>query len=95
MEQHALVRDDLAEEVRKLKEQPGQDIGVFGSVELTRNLVELGLLDELRIMIHPIVLGEGHSLLRGVATRVALKLVDSRIFASSNVMLTYVPVAPA
>jgi dihydrofolate reductase len=90
-----LVRDDLAEEVRKLKDQPGRYIGVFGSIELTKNLVELGLVDELRIMIHPILLGAGHSLLHGLETRVALKLVDSRIFASSNVMLIYAPAASA
>ena len=86
-----LVRDNVADEVRKLKAASGRDIGIFGSVDLTRNLLEMGLVDELRIMIHPIILGAGHSLLHGLRARVPVKLVDSRIFASGNVLLTYAP----
>jgi dihydrofolate reductase len=90
-----LVRDNVAEEVRELKDQPGKQLAIFGSPELTANLLRLGLVDELRIMIHPIILGAGHSLLQTLDERVPVELVDSRIFASGNVLLNYRPVPVA
>jgi dihydrofolate reductase len=86
-----LVRNNVVEEVRELKDQPGKQLAIFGSSELTANLLQLGLVDELRIMIHPIILGAGHSLLRTLGDRVPVELVDSRIFASGNVLLNYRP----
>ncbi len=82
---------NLAEEVTKLKRQPGKSIAIFGSPSLTVSLLELGLVDELRVMVNPIVLGDGHSLFRTVRDRLRLELRQTRIFSSGNVLLTYRP----
>ena len=88
-----LVRENVVDEVHKLKQQPGRELAIFGSIELTANFVKLGLIDELRIMVHPIILGAGHSLLAGIGTRVPVTLTDTKVFESGNVMLHYRPSA--
>jgi dihydrofolate reductase len=87
-----LVSENVDEEVAKLKAEPGRDLAIFGSIDLTRRFLEAGHLDELRVMIHPVLLGAGHSLVHGLRARVPLRLIDSRVFASGNVLLTYEPV---
>jgi dihydrofolate reductase len=84
-----LVREHVVEEVNQLKEQPGKELAIFGSIELTANFVKLGLVEELRIMVHPIILGAGHSLLAGIGTRVPVTLTDAKVFKSGSVMLSY------
>jgi dihydrofolate reductase len=86
-----IVKDDVAEELTKLKQQPGKDIAVFGSSDLTVSLLRMGLVDELRIMVHPVVLGAGRSLFRTATERISLKLVSTRTFRSGSVMLCYQP----
>jgi dihydrofolate reductase len=88
-----LVKDDVAEELTSLKQQPGKDIAIFGSSNLVVSLLRLGLLDELRIMVMPVVLGAGKSLFRTATERTSLRLLTSRQFASGNVLLTYQPAA--
>ncbi|HVD13340.1 MAG TPA: dihydrofolate reductase family protein [Actinomycetota bacterium] len=88
-----LISDHVAEELTALKQQPGRDIAIFGSSNLTVSLLELGLVDELRIMVHPVVLGDGKSLFRTAAERISLELVTTRAFRSGNVMLYYRPAA--
>ena len=61
-----LVRDNIVEEVTKLKEQPGKDIAIFGSSDLAVTFIDLGLIDEFRIMINPVVLGGGKPILQGI-----------------------------
>jgi dihydrofolate reductase len=84
-----LVRENVVNEVTQLKQQPGKQLAIFGSIDLTANFVKLGLVDELRIMVHPIILGAGHSLLAGIGTRVPVTLTDTQVFKSGNVMLNY------
>ena len=84
-----LVKDNFAEEVLKLKQQPGKDIAIFGSSDLAVALLEHNLVDEFRIMINPIVLGEGKPILQGIKTRLNLKLLKSRTFKTGNVLLYY------
>ncbi len=86
-----VVGGNLAEEVTKLKQQPGKGIAVFGSPSLTVGLLELGLVDELRVMVNPIVLGDGRSLFRTTRDRLRLELRQTRTFSSGNVLLTYRP----
>ena len=88
-----LVRENVDQEVEKLKAEDGKDLAIFGSIELTRRFLEAGHLDELRLMIHPVLLGTGHSLMHGLGARVPLRLSNSRVFRSGNVLLTYAPVA--
>ena len=89
----AIVRDDVAGELTRLKQQPGKEIAIFGSSALTASLLQAGLVDELRIMVAPVVLGDGRSLLRTAEERVGLKLLETRRFDSGNVLLTYEPAA--
>ncbi|MFC5753797.1 dihydrofolate reductase family protein [Actinomadura rugatobispora] len=86
-----LLADDVAGELTKLKQQPGKDIAIFGSSNLTVSLLDLGLVDELRIMVHPIVLSEGKSLFHTAEHRIPLELTGTRAFKSGNVMLYYRP----
>lgn len=87
-----LVKDDVVGELTRLKEQPGLDIAIFGSSALTVDLVRHGLIDELRIMIHPVVLGAGRSLFKSADQRIQVRLVKTRVFNSGNVLLYYAPV---
>jgi dihydrofolate reductase len=86
-----LVGGDVAEELTKLKQQPGKDLAVLGSPDLTVSLIGMGLVDELRVMVNPVVLGDGRSLFRSTDRRLDLKLLQTRTFASGNVLLTYRP----
>jgi dihydrofolate reductase len=86
-----LVGADVAEELSKLKQQPGKDLAVLGSPSLTASLIRMRLLDELRVMVNPVVLGNGRSLYRSSDHELPLKLLQTRTFSSGNVLLTYQP----
>jgi dihydrofolate reductase len=86
-----LVRDDAAESIAELKRQPGKLIALFGSPHLTAGLLERGLVDELRVMVNPILLGGGISLFTGLKDRVRLTLLTTTTFSNGNVLLTYRP----
>lgn len=85
--------DDAIREIARIKERSGKDIAVFGSFDLTVHLMEAGLVDELRIMINPIILGAGLSLFRTATERIPVKLRKVRRFDSGNVLLHYQPAA--
>jgi dihydrofolate reductase len=87
----SLVSGDLHEEVTKLKELPGRDILVIGSPTLVRSLLRDGLLDELALIVHPIVAGGGTRLFEDLSFGTALRLVDSRTFDTGVVSLTFEP----
>jgi dihydrofolate reductase len=86
-----LVRDDAGEAIPKLKDQPGKALALFGSPTLTVSLLEQGLVEELRVMVNPILLGGGTSLFTGLHDRVRLRLARTTVFSSGNVLLTYEP----
>ena len=86
-----LVKNNFVEEVSKLKQQPGKDITIFGSSDLAVTFIEHGLIDEFRIMINPVVLGEGRLLFQGIKEKLALKLIKTKTFKSGNVLLYYEP----
>jgi len=83
-----VVRTDLHEEILKLKQGQGKDV-VVGGVSIPSQPIELGLVDEYRFVVSPIVAGEGRRLLEGVSLResLQLKLVESKIFKSGCVAL--------
>jgi dihydrofolate reductase len=85
-----IVRANLGDEILKLKQEEGKSI-LLGGVDVPSQLIELGLVDEFRFVIGPIVVGEGRRLLEGVslAERLQLKLVESKIFRSGCVALRY------
>jgi dihydrofolate reductase len=83
----ANIRDGIA----RLKGQPGKNIAMSGSGTLVRSLLRDGLLDELNLLLFPIVVGRGKRLFEDTTERIPLKLVDSRAFSKGVVSLTYVP----
>ena len=85
-----IVRTNLQDEIVRLKHEQGKNI-FFGGVSIPSQLIELGLVDEYRFVVQPIVAGEGRRLLEGVSLpeRLQLKLVESKIFASGCLALRY------
>lgn len=91
--QARLIEGDVADEVARLKQQPGQDILLAGSGELLHTLMEHELIDEYRLIVHPIVLGHGKRLFREGERTTTLRLVETKAVSSGVVILTYQPVA--
>lgn len=85
-----IIRDNLAEEVLKLKQEPGKNISI-GGVSLPLQLIALGLVDEFYFLVHPILAGEGRRLFDeiGLQKRVDLKLLDAQVLKSGYVSLHY------
>jgi dihydrofolate reductase len=85
-----IVRTNLHDEILKLKQEPGGNI-LVGGVDIPSQLIKLGLVDEYRFVITPIVAGDGRRLMEGVSLpeRLRLKLVESKIFESGSVALRY------
>jgi len=83
--------NEFAEEIGNLKEQVGKDIVISGSGTLVRSLLRDGLLDELKLMIHPIVVGSGKRLFEEGEGQTKLELVDARTFSTGVLYLTYRP----
>jgi len=86
-----LISENVAEEIAELKRQGGGDIVISGSPTLVRSLLEEGLIDELRLMVHPVVVGRGKRLFEEGGDRIALELVDSKTFSTGVVYLAYQP----
>jgi dihydrofolate reductase len=88
-----LIKDaqQLAKEISKLKQQSGKNIGVSGSPTLVRSLLQDNLLDELKLMVHPVVVGPGKRLFVEEGDLKKLKLVDSKVTGKGVVILTYQP----
>jgi class 3 adenylate cyclase len=84
-----VLRGDLETEIRRLKDQPGGDLMTYGSADLVASLLELDLVDELRILVFPVVLGSGKRLFRDEADLRALRLLSTRTTSSGVVILTY------
>jgi dihydrofolate reductase len=86
-----LIGDNVAEEISRLKEQPGKDISISGSGTLVQSLLRDDLIDEFRLLVHPIVVGSGKRLFADEGDRKPLELVDSKTFSTGVVYLTYRP----
>lgn len=87
-----LVSDATPEYISELKKEAQGDIAIFGSNNLCVSLVKMGLVDEFRIMVNPIVIGKGTPLFFGLDDKLKLKLTNSKVFKSGNVLLYYQPV---
>jgi dihydrofolate reductase len=86
-----LIKGNLAQEINKLKQQSGKNIGVGGSPTLVRSLILENLLDELKLMIHPVVVGKGKRLFTEDVDLKRLQLVDSKVTGTGVVIVTYQP----
>jgi class 3 adenylate cyclase/dihydrofolate reductase len=84
-----IISGNIAEEVSKLKQQPGGDILIYGSADLVHTLMKHDLIDEYRLMVHPVVLGSGKRLFRDDSDTTHMRLADSRSFSSGVVLLSY------
>ncbi len=84
-----LVKGNIEGEISKLKQQAGKDWLLFGSANLASTLANLGLIDEYRVMVNPVILGNGKPLFQGVKEKLNLKLTDTRTFQNGNVLLCY------
>ena len=86
-----LIREAQPEEAERLKHLPGKDIAIFGSNKLASNFLRMGLIDELRIMVNPVVVGNGNPLFKGMTDQVKLNLLRTKTFRSGNVLHYYRP----
>ena len=87
-----IIKGNIAEEVFRLKQQPGKDVLIFGSGDLVNTLIQHGLIDEYRIMVFPIIVGSGKRLFKDGSETSAMRLVDTKTFGSGVVVLTYRPI---
>jgi dihydrofolate reductase len=86
-----VVSGDPADEVRRLKETQSKPMVVLGSGTIVTQLAAHGLIDEYKLMVDPVALGDGKAFLEGMAQRVQLELKSSRVFDSGALMLVYEP----
>jgi dihydrofolate reductase len=84
-----LVKDEIKNQVMKIKNEKGKDIWLFGGATLTASLMDLGLVDELWLAIHPILLGSGKPLFSNIKQRIKLKLLDSKTYSTGLVSVAY------
>jgi dihydrofolate reductase len=84
-----LIAEDSINEARRIKEQPGKDIWLYGGAELSDALMKEGLVDELWLSVHPILLGSGKALFRGQDDRSRLTLLKSKTYETGLVSLRY------
>jgi dihydrofolate reductase len=83
-----LVRDNVGDEVKRLKDQPGKDLGV-GGAGLAASLMRLGLVDEFRLFVNPVVVGGGTPFFPQLENQIDLELVETRTFGSRVVYTRY------
>ena len=86
-----LIKDNIAEQINQIKQQPGKDIWFLGSTMLAQTFMQLDLIDEYRININPTVLGEGKPLFANINRKIPLKLLESKTLKSGVVLLRYEP----
>jgi dihydrofolate reductase len=86
-----IIKGDLAEEVMKLKQQPGEDIIVHGSATLTQWLLEAGLVDVIKLLTYPVVVGKGKRLFKD-GSAIKMNLLETKTLGSGVVALIYQPV---
>lgn len=84
-----LVKENVEEEIKRLKEQPGQDIVILGSPRFAHTLMQLGLIDEYKITVSPVLIGSGLPLFQGVQEKTSLKLIENKTFDSGAIGLIY------
>lgn len=87
-----LLKGDLAEELARLKQQPGKNIGIAGSPGLVHSLLQQDLLDELMLMVHPVVVGSGKRLFKDGDALKRMQLVSTKPTRTGTVILIYQPV---
>ncbi|OGD27233.1 MAG: dihydrofolate reductase [Candidatus Aminicenantes bacterium RBG_19FT_COMBO_59_29] len=90
-----LVKDNIVEEMKKMKQVPGKDMTLLGSGSILAQFAEHGLIDEYQIMVDPVVLGDGTPIMKSIKHKLDLRLIGTRTFKSGVVLLCYGPVEKA
>ena len=85
-----LMSGNLAEEVKKLKQEEGNDMVILGSGSIVSQLTEYRLIDEYQFLLDPVAIGDGTPLFKGISKRLDLKLTQTKTFKNGAVLLTYV-----
>jgi dihydrofolate reductase len=83
------INRDVEKEINLIKNQPGEDIWLFGGTELTTTLINYGLLDELHLAVHPILLGGGKPLFKDIDGNMEFVLIDTKTYSTGLVQLFY------
>jgi len=86
-----LIKDNILSEIEELKRKPGKDLIIFGSANLASTFMQLDLIDEYRIVINPVILGQGNPLFKTSTEPLKLNLIKTKTFNSGNVLLYYEP----
>lgn len=86
-----LINDNVEEEVKKIKGEPGKDIHLFGGADIITTFVNADLIDEYQLAVHPILLGAGKPLFIDIKERNKLKLIDTKVYSTGLVILIYKP----
>jgi len=84
-----LVKEDVEEEIKNLKQQPGKDMVILGSPRLAHYLMQLDLIDEYKITVSPVLIGSGLPLFQGLKEKINLKLIENKTFDSGAIGLVY------
>ena len=84
-----IINDDIKKNIEKIKHEPGKDIWLFGGASLTSSLLNLDLVDEMSLAIHPIILGSGKPLFSEIKKRIPLDLIDTKTYSSGLVIMVY------
>jgi dihydrofolate reductase len=84
-----LIKEDIKTEVEKIKSEKGKDIWLFGGAALTTSLLNLGLVDEISLAVHPLMLSAGKPLFHNIAQRINWNLLDTKTYSTGLVSLTY------
>lgn len=86
-----LVKSDMVEAVRRMKNEPGPDMTILGSASIVTQMAAAGLIDRFQIVVNPVALGAGKSLFSGLTQRLDFALTQTRVFANGSVVLWYAP----
>jgi dihydrofolate reductase len=86
-----LLKGELAAEMRRLKQAPGEGLVILGSGSLGAQLAQASLIDEYQLVVNPVLLGKGRTMFDGIQEKLSLKLTKTRAFGNGNVLLCYEP----
>lgn len=86
-----LVKENIAQEISKMKQQPGKNLLLAGGASLAQTFTKLGLIDEYQVTVHPVILGQGKLLFKDIDIRRKLKLKQTKTYSSGAVGLYYEP----
>jgi dihydrofolate reductase len=86
-----IMKDNIEEEIKKMKQKPGKNMTLLGSGSILTQFAQQGLIDEYQIMVNPVILGNGKPIFKGIKHSLNLKLIKTKTFRNGNILLYYEP----